>query len=160
MILSGLSIGFSYLAVLKNSWGYFPNRKGLISGLIMTGFGLSSFIFTFIANFIINPNSDPANKDGFYKPEIAMRVYKFIYIEFVIMICVGSISVLMTFPNHEKQICEFSEVNVNQIEEGSMKNKEELISDSKPVTRALKSRMYLLALIMVFCSLCKIFKHL
>lgn len=124
----------------------------------MTGFGLSSFIFTFIANFIINPSSEPANKDGFYQPEIARRVYKFIYIEFIIMICLGSVSVIMTFPNHENQTSEYSEVNLNQTEESLMKNKDEQISESEPVTTALKSRMYLLALITVFCSLCKIFK--
>jgi MFS transporter, OFA family, oxalate/formate antiporter len=149
MIISGLSIGFSYLAVIKNCWSYFPNRKGLISGLIMTGFGLSSFIFTSIADFIINPNSQLANKDGFYPPEIAMRVYKFIFIEFIIMIIVGSFSVLMTFPNHDEKYGQIYQ------SENLLKNKIEENLEMEPASKALKSKMYLLSLIMVFCSLCK-----
>lgn len=38
-------------------WEYFPTRKGLVSGLIVAGFGLGSFIFGFIALAITNPDN-------------------------------------------------------------------------------------------------------
>jgi hypothetical protein len=37
------------------AWQYFPGREGLISGIIIGGFGVGSFIFTYLSTFLINP---------------------------------------------------------------------------------------------------------
>ena len=72
-ILFGFCGSLTYFQSLKNSWKYFPNKKGLISGIIFSCFGLSSFIFTTIADLIINPDSIEKEKDGYYK-----RAYHYI----------------------------------------------------------------------------------
>lgn len=38
-------------------WRYFPNRRGLISGLTIGGYGFGSFIFNFVCKAIANPNN-------------------------------------------------------------------------------------------------------
>ena len=58
--LFGMGIGFSYMAPVVSGWEYFPNRRGLVSGLIVLGFGFGSFIFGFISLAVANPeNVDP-----------------------------------------------------------------------------------------------------
>ena len=43
-------------------WEWFPNNKGLVSGLVVAGYGFGAFIFGFITTHIANPND--------FKPEI------------------------------------------------------------------------------------------
>jgi MFS transporter, OFA family, oxalate/formate antiporter len=54
-----------------------PERKGLVTGLILGAFGLGSLIFSFLALAFINPdNANAEIYDGqkLYPPEIAARV--------------------------------------------------------------------------------------
>ena len=41
----GLGCGFIYLPPVIAAWSYFPERKGLISGIIIGAFGLGAAIF-------------------------------------------------------------------------------------------------------------------
>lgn len=43
-ILCGLGAGFAYNTVMSTVSAWFPDRQGLISGILLMGFGLSSFI--------------------------------------------------------------------------------------------------------------------
>lgn len=54
----GLGIGFCYITPIKYGWEYFPENKGFVSGVIMSAFGLGSFIFSFIAMEIVNPGNE------------------------------------------------------------------------------------------------------
>jgi len=40
-----------------NGFNHFPSRKGMISGMIVGGFGLGSFIFSFIVFGLVNPDN-------------------------------------------------------------------------------------------------------
>jgi MFS transporter, OFA family, oxalate/formate antiporter len=53
----GLGVGICYLVPLTCAWHYFPNRKGLVAGIILGGYGFGAFIFSFISTAIINPNN-------------------------------------------------------------------------------------------------------
>lgn len=44
-ILCGAGAGFAYTAVMGSVCAWFPDRQGLISGILLMGFGLSSFLF-------------------------------------------------------------------------------------------------------------------
>jgi hypothetical protein len=41
----GVGKGFLYPAPLKAGWSHLPGRKGLVSGLIVSGMGIGSFLF-------------------------------------------------------------------------------------------------------------------
>jgi len=52
-----ISWGLLYSVPVILSWEWFPERKGLISGLIIGAHGFASFISSFIAQAIVNPNN-------------------------------------------------------------------------------------------------------
>lgn len=56
-ITYGLSIGFGYFPPVKNAYLHLPNRKGLCSGVCMSGFGLGSAIFNYVILALVNPNN-------------------------------------------------------------------------------------------------------
>ena len=55
--MSGIGCGTSYIIPLVCSWEYFPEKKGMMSGIIMGAYGLGSFIYTQIAAKIVNPDN-------------------------------------------------------------------------------------------------------
>ncbi len=52
-VLGGLGTGFAYVTPVTTVVKWFPERKGLMSGLVIFGFGAGSFILSPLANFII-----------------------------------------------------------------------------------------------------------
>jgi len=56
----GVGNGICYITPVVVGWEYFPNNKGAVSGVIMCGFGLASFIFSFIVQAIVNPENASA----------------------------------------------------------------------------------------------------
>ena len=82
----GIATGLTYSVPLNIAWMYFPNRIGVISGLIVAGFGLGGLIFGLVSTRYVNPDSVDSNiekeekllpEDYEYTPfdeEIFMRV--------------------------------------------------------------------------------------
>lgn len=61
----------------KNCWKYFPKSRGLVSGIIVGGFGFSAMIFSTIGDMFMNPErilSEKIGDDYFYPKKIADRV--------------------------------------------------------------------------------------
>lgn len=52
-ILSGIGTGFGYLVSLTMPVKWFPNRKGLVTGIAAAGFGLGAIAFSTIAEMIL-----------------------------------------------------------------------------------------------------------
>jgi len=53
-VLSGAGTGFGYLAALTVPARWFPQRKGLITGIVVAGFGLAAVFFSFFAEHLLN----------------------------------------------------------------------------------------------------------
>lgn len=53
----GVGNGMCYITPIILGWEYFPKNKGFVSGVVSCGFGLASFIYTFIAEGILNPEN-------------------------------------------------------------------------------------------------------
>lgn len=51
----GFCNGIAYTIPLKLCWDLYPERKGMVSGVIICGFGVGSFIFSFISTMLVNP---------------------------------------------------------------------------------------------------------
>lgn len=45
----GIVNGATYMTAVSVTWQYFPGYEGVLSGLIIGGFGLGGFIFPFIS---------------------------------------------------------------------------------------------------------------
>ena len=98
-VLYGLGIGMGYYPILKTTWKYFPEKKGFLTGLILCVFGLCPFVFTSIADAVINPEGLPANEDGiFVQKEIAIKMKTFSLIMFITMGVCGLLSQILMFP--------------------------------------------------------------
>lgn len=57
----GVCGGLLYMLPIICGWRYFPNRRGLISGLTIGGYGFGSFIFNFVCKAIANPENEKAH---------------------------------------------------------------------------------------------------
>lgn len=123
--LIGLCGSLTYFQSLKNCWKYFPNKKGLISGIIFSSFGLSAFIFTSIADGVINPDENKPKTDA----EIAEGFKLYLRIFIICIIIMGSLSGLLCFPyKKEKEFLESLSIVPNEDnneEQNSDKDKNE-----------------------------------
>ena len=80
----GICNGLAYIVPLRICYDYFPEKKGMVSGVIIGGFGFGSFLFNFISTALINPdNLSPVH--GIYPKEVtdnvpnALRVFAIIW---------------------------------------------------------------------------------
>ena len=122
--LYGLSSSLTYFQTLRNCWKYFPGKKDLISGIIFSSYGLSSFVFTSLADYIINP--DNISKEGkYYSKEISFRFLKYIKICIFCIIILGSISSILSFPFKEGEIINLNNYIDNKNEQNIKENEDE-----------------------------------
>lgn len=107
--LSGIGTGMTYMIPLVCCMEYFPNNKGLISGIIMGSYGLGSFIFNIVATKIVNPNGENADIKtddpnlNLFSPAVANRVPMLLRI--LCMVWVGLVllsACLISIPPKEK----------------------------------------------------------
>jgi OFA family oxalate/formate antiporter-like MFS transporter len=79
MVLYGLFNSMNYMPLIKNCLFYFPNKKGLINGFILFGYGTSSLIYNSIADYLINPSFKQIDSNtGFFDKEISNNVKKYL----------------------------------------------------------------------------------
>ena len=69
----GMGMGIIYTVPLTLAMKWFPNRKGLVLGLVLSGLGLSSFIIIPLQTGFINPN----NLVSDYRPESSSDFFYF-----------------------------------------------------------------------------------
>lgn len=63
-------------------WEYFPERKGLITGIIVGAYGFGSFVFNQISSALVNPESlkptilihNGKSEIKYYTPDVANNV--------------------------------------------------------------------------------------
>ena len=100
--LFGFGISATYYTTVKNCWKYFPEKKDLMSGIIFSSFGLGSFVFTSIADYLINP--DNIAKDGkYYSKEISYRYLTYLKFFIFSIVILGAISIILNFPFEEEK---------------------------------------------------------
>ena len=66
--------GICYMVPVHHGWLWFPNNPGLVSGVILGGFGVGSLIFDNVLTHVVNPENLPAHKsDGWYDDSVNDR---------------------------------------------------------------------------------------
>ena len=118
---SGIGTGITYMIPLVCAYKYFPNKKGLITGIIVGSYGLGSSIFNIVATKIVNPeNAKPylkaPNGDKnlkFFDEMVADRVPMMFRILCAVWLCLilGS-AALISLPSSSSE----AESNYNQME--------------------------------------------
>jgi OFA family oxalate/formate antiporter-like MFS transporter len=56
-IIFGAGIGFGYVCPIASANKWFPDKKGLINGIAVAGFGAGSFIFNYVIKALANPTN-------------------------------------------------------------------------------------------------------
>ena len=104
-IIYGFALSCTYYQTVKNCWKFFPEKKDLMTGIIFASFGLGSFVFTSIADEIINP--DNLEKEGkYYSKEIAYNFLIYVKFEIFSIVILGALACILCFPYDEEKINE------------------------------------------------------
>ena len=77
----GTGKGFLYPAPLNAGWSHLPARKGLVSGIIVSGLGLGAFFVGILVNRLMNPDNlgtipvevAPGVTEYIFPPEVNAR---------------------------------------------------------------------------------------
>ena len=113
MGLFGLGEGLGNLSVIKNCWKYFPNRLGLINGVIIGGLGLSSCALTPIADYFILNSSKNKPIDGYYSQSITAKWSTYLLILLILSGVLGLLAIVLTFKYEDE------DVNLDDLDDGS-----------------------------------------
>ena len=68
-LMNGLGCGMCYMVPLICGWEWFPDKRGLVTGTTLGGYGFGSFIFSQVSTHLVNPDNkntsieDPNNPD-------------------------------------------------------------------------------------------------
>lgn len=99
-----IKFNLQYFAPVKAAVSYFPKRRGLCVGLIISGYGLSSTFYNFILTAIINPDSikpDPITK--IYPNEVAHNVPDFVLVIIISIAVFTGVALVLINPYVEEQ---------------------------------------------------------
>ena len=97
-VLFGLGIGMGYYPILKTIWKYYPEKKGFLTGLILSVFGLCPMVFTSISDAVVNPNGEDPDDDDYFEYDISKKITKFSLIMALTMAVCGVLSQVLMFP--------------------------------------------------------------
>jgi MFS family permease len=78
-VVFGFCMGLVYMVPIYNAYEFYPLKKGLVSGIIICGFGFGSFTFNWIAYFLMNPNNvkpykDPVTHESFIDDSVTKHL--------------------------------------------------------------------------------------
>jgi len=89
-LIFGIGIGFAYVTPIACAAKWFPDKKGLINGIAVAGFGAGAFFFNIIATAFVNPGDIAADD-----PTVLARVpglFILLGIIYFVMIVAGSLT--------------------------------------------------------------------
>ena len=112
--------GMTYLVPVHHGWLWFPRNPGLVSGIVLGGYGAGALIFDNVLTHLINPNNEPIDDDGFYPKDVDDRFIKTWRILIASWLAITLVGVAMTFPGpiqksdiNKRQISGRVEINTN-----------------------------------------------
>jgi OFA family oxalate/formate antiporter-like MFS transporter len=56
-VIFSFGMGLSYTTSFVVAWSHWPNNKGIVSGIITSGFGLAVAVFSIISTSVLNPDN-------------------------------------------------------------------------------------------------------
>ena len=152
--LFGTGGGLSVITYQKNIWKYFPNKQGLVNGIILTGSGLSGSVLTPIADYIfINPEREDPDEEGFYPKKVSDRLTRYLLFLLIVFVILGILAVILMF--------EYEDEDINKDESLTQGTESERSSNVEPkeiylsLKEAFFSNKNKMMAVFCFCGLCK-----
>jgi MFS family permease len=56
-VVVGLGFGLLYMVSLRNAWQFFPSKKGMLSGMIMSCYSFGAILWVLLTKAIANPDN-------------------------------------------------------------------------------------------------------
>ncbi|CAH8659969.1 unnamed protein product [Schistosoma rodhaini] len=108
---TGVGLGFSVTLAVAATW--FPEHRGFVVGLVVSGYGMGSLVFSPIQTFLINPNNVPVNNvtRQFDDPEILNRL-PHIFLVIGAILSVTQIIGLILLRSKPKWNCEDDKIEI------------------------------------------------
>uniref|UniRef100_A0A5K4F202 MFS domain-containing protein n=1 Tax=Schistosoma mansoni TaxID=6183 RepID=A0A5K4F202_SCHMA len=108
---TGVGLGFSVTLAVAATW--FPEHRGLVVGLVVSGYGMGSLVFSPIQTFLINPNNVPVNNvtRQFDDPEILNRL-PHVFLVIGVILSVTQIIGLILLRSKPKWNCEDDKIEI------------------------------------------------
>ena len=94
----GINLSLSYMVPVHHGWLWWPERPGLVSGLIICGFGFGAFIFNTLSLMIVNPDNISADKDGKFPDEVNENFPKMLTYVILIFIAMSLTAICLISP--------------------------------------------------------------
>lgn len=88
----GMTNALTYMTPVHHGWLWWPLRPGLVSGLIICGFGFGALIFNNVSRALVNPLNESADQDGKFSSAVNEQVpmmLRTVLVCFVIMTVVA-----------------------------------------------------------------------
>ena len=100
---SGFFFGLAYLICFRNTFSYFPHRKGMCAGICSLGFGIGSFIFNELFLKFVNPDNVQADQNHIFPKDVANRLPKTFMVMSAIYFGLGCLTNSLLFPLKNKE---------------------------------------------------------
>ena len=99
----GSMCGMTYMVPVHHGWLWFPERAGLVSGIIIGGFGLGPLIFNNLSLAIINPDNVSIEENGKFPDVINQKFPEMITTIWYCWVCLVGFSTLLIFSGEEDE---------------------------------------------------------
>ena len=157
LALFGVGQGIAYLAPIRNTCFYFPEKKGFVTGFIVTGYGISAVLLNIVIKYVVNPESLDT-VDGFYTKEVYDNVKNYLLIAIIFLSSVCILSVAMQ-QKYEVDETDDQERNLDTMNSNTKDNSTNLVSNPTETQINVKdlilSKETLFFGFIAFCSYCK-----
>ena len=96
----GLCNALTYMVPMHHGWLWFPKYPGLVSGIIVGGFGVGTLIFSLVCTALVNPDN-LGQEDGKFPDSVNERVPHMLVIWTVCRVCIAIASIILIFPGND-----------------------------------------------------------
>ena len=95
----GMTNAMTYMVPVHHGWSWFPNRPGLVTGLIISGFGFGALIFNSVSRALVNPDNESADAEtGKFSDTVTKRVPYMLHVILVCFALMTLTAIALVFP--------------------------------------------------------------
>lgn len=101
--LAYLGVGIAYVTPVHEVLRWFPKKKGLAIGIVLSGYGLSAMVFSPLQTYILNPSNIPPVAKGpmkgyFIDEDLLERVGHIFWKLSIIYLTIAAVGIALMFP--------------------------------------------------------------
>ena len=99
LIIKSSGSGLCFLPILLEIWKYFPNMKGLITGIFFLGKGITESFYEYISIKLINPDEEKMNRnENIYSTNINLKFFNYLQNTFIFLCLISIICQFLIYP--------------------------------------------------------------